>query len=64
MVIRIRFISLVKGKKRYINPLVSMDNKVYRIKEVSLQANNDINNFLNMKLHRYLGFKFSFKQYK
>ena len=53
----------VKGKKRFINPLVKLDNKVYRIKDVSSQANNDINNFLNMKLHKYIGFKFDFKPY-
>ena len=39
----------VKGKKRYVNPLVSLDNKACRIKDVSTIANNDINNFLNMK---------------
>ena len=53
----------VKGKKRYINPLVSIDNKSYRIKDVSSQANKDINNFLDMKLHKYIGFKFDFKPY-
>lgn len=54
----------VKGKKRYINPLVSLNNKVARIKDVSSIANNDINNFLNMKLHNFIGFKFDFKPYK
>ena len=53
----------VKGKKRYINPLVSIDNKSYRIMDVSSQANKDINNFLDMKLHKYIGFKFEFKPY-
>jgi len=53
----------VKGKKRYVNPLVSIDNKAYRIKEVSSQANNDINNFLNIKLHKFIGFEFDFKPY-
>ena len=54
----------VKGKKRYINPLVSVNNKVCRINEVSTKANNDINNFLNMKLSTYIGFDFDFKPYK
>ena len=54
----------VKGKKRYINPLVSLNNKVARIKDISSIANNDINNFLNMKLHNFIGFKFDFKPYK
>ena len=53
----------VKGKKRYVNPLVKYNNKVCRIKDVSAMANNDINNFLNMKLHTYIGFNFSFKPY-
>ena len=54
----------VKGKKRYINPLVSLDNKIYRIKDISNLANNDIDNFLNMKFNRFIGFKFDFKPYK
>ena len=54
----------VKGKKRYINPLVNIDNKVSRIKDVSVLANDDISNFLNMKHHKFIGFNFSFKPYK
>jgi len=54
----------VKGKKRYINPLVNIESKSYRIKDISTQANNDINSFLNMKLHKYIGFNFDFKPYK
>lgn len=53
----------VKGKKRYVNPLVILDNKTCRISDVSSQANTDINNFLNMKLHTYIGFNFDFKPY-
>ena len=26
-------------------------------------ANNDISNFLNMKLHKFIGFNFDFKPY-
>ena len=54
----------VKGKKRYINPLVSINNKVCRIKDISPIANNDINKLLSMKLHSFIGFKFDFKPYK
>lgn len=54
----------VKGKKRYINPLVLFENKVYRIADVSEIANNDINKFLNMKLHDFIGFDFDFKPYE
>lgn len=53
----------VKGKKRYINPLVYNNNKVTRISDVSSIANNDINNFLNIKLHDFIGFNFDFKPY-
>ena len=53
----------VKGKKRYINPLVNLDNKVSRIKDVSVLANDGISNFLNMKHHKFIGFNFDFKPY-
>lgn len=54
----------VKGKKRYINPLVNIDNKVSRIKDVSVLANDDISNFLNMKHHKFIGFNFWFRPYE
>ena len=57
------YCTTVKGKKRYINPLVIYNNKACRISDVSSQANNDINNFLNMKLYTYIGFDFDFKPY-
>ncbi len=53
----------VKSKKRYINPLVNLDNKASRIKDVSTLSNNDISNFLNMKHHKFIGFNFDFKSY-
>lgn len=53
----------VKGKKRYINPLVNLENKVSRIKDISMLANDDISNFLNMKHHKFIGFNFDFKPY-
>ena len=53
----------VNGKKRYINPLVCINNKINRISNVSSIANNDINNFLNIKLHDFIGFNFDFKPY-
>lgn len=53
----------VKGKKRYVNPLVNYENKARRIKDVSTVAKKDIDDFLNMKLHKYIGFKFDFKPY-
>ena len=51
----------VKGKKRYINPLVKCDDKFCRIYDVSNQAKEDIENFKNMKMHQYIGFEFNFK---
>lgn len=53
----------VKGKKRYVNPLTLENNKVFRINEISPLANKDIDNFLNMKLHKFIGFYFDFKPY-
>lgn len=53
----------VKGKKRYVNPLTLENNKVFRINEISTLANKDIDNFLNMKLHKFIGFYFDFKPY-
>ena len=57
------YCTTVKSKKRYINPLTIYNNKTCRISDISSQANNDINNFLNMKLHTYIGFDFDFKPY-
>lgn len=49
------YCTTVKGKKRYVNPLVEGDNKISRIKDISDKANKDIDEFLNMKLHKYIG---------
>ena len=53
----------VKGKKRYINPLVIANDKVNRIKNISALANSDIDDFINKKVHKFVGFKFDFKPY-
>ena len=58
------YCTTVKGKKRYVNPLVRLNNKVCRIKDASSPANNDINNFLNIKTHEFIGFNFEFKPYE
>ena len=39
----------------------STEEKIYRITDVSKSANIDINNFLNMKLHQYIGLNFKNK---
>jgi hypothetical protein len=51
----------VKGKRRYIIPLVKMDNRVVRINEVSEQARDEINGYLDLKFSKYTGFDFDFK---
>lgn len=53
----------VKGKRRYINPLVQENDKITRIKDVSQLANKDINEFLNNKHYNFIGFNFDFKPY-
>ena len=58
------YCTTVKGKKRYINPLAIEGNKVARINEISMKANKDINDFLNMKMYKYIGFNFEFKPYE
>ncbi len=53
----------VKGKKRYIVPLVKTENGIYRIDKVSKQAREDIEEYLNYQTHTYIGFDFEFKPY-
>ncbi len=51
------------SKDSIINPLVVSENTINRIKEVSSIAKKDIDNFLNMKEYKYIGFNFDFKPY-
>ncbi len=53
----------VKAKRRYIVPLVKVNDKVLRINEVSKQAADDINRYLNLKFEKYTGFDFDFIPY-
>ena len=53
----------VKGKKRYINPLTVYNGNSQRISTISTQAQNNIDGFLNMKTHKYIGFNYDFKAY-
>lgn len=53
----------VKGKRRYIIPLVRTDCGVFRIHEVSKNAEEDIKNYFNIKCSIYTGFNFDFKPY-
>lgn len=43
----------IKAKNRYILPLVRKNNTYIRINEVSTQAKDDIDNFLNYKTKKY-----------
>lgn len=47
-------------KKRYINPLISVDGEYKRIYDVSDVAKNKIDNFLNWKTKTYAYFDFNF----
>jgi len=51
----------VKGKTRYIIPLVKIDNGAIRIDKVSEQADKEIKEYLNIKHFKYTGFDFEFK---
>ena len=54
----------VKGKKRYVNPLVASESSPNRITDISANAKNNINAFLEMDMHTYVGFNFEFKPYE
>ena len=54
----------VKSKTRYIVPLTIYEDKIVRINEVSEQAKEQIDNYLNMKFSKYTGFDFEFKPYQ
>lgn len=48
----------------YIIPLTKYNNTVCRINEISKQAENDINEYFNIKHYKYTGFEFDFKPYE
>ena len=54
----------VKSKKRYIIPLTKYNDEIYRINEISSLANQDIEEYLNFKTSKYVGFNFDFKPYE
>ena len=54
----------VKGKKRYIVPLVLNNGQTYRINEIDKEAKNDVEEYLHLKRSKYTGFNFKFKPYK
>lgn len=55
------FVNIEKVKKRYINPLVRLDNKYKRIKDISVKADIDINDALKYKTAKYVFLDFNFE---
>lgn len=53
----------VKGKKRYIVPLTQNNGEVCRINEIDKTANEEVENYMNLKRSKYTGFDFEFKPY-
>lgn len=59
-----RYCVSTKAKKRYIIPLVRQGDKDIRINKISSKAENDINEYLDIKNSKYVGFDFYFKPYE
>lgn len=59
-----KYCTNVKGKTRYIVPLVSYNGGAYRITEVLEECREKVTEYLNAEHSTYKGFDFSFKPYK
>ena len=53
----------VKGKKRYIVPLVNHNDKISRINDIDLSCKQAVEQYKNLKRSKYTGFDFDFKPY-
>lgn len=53
----------VKGKKRYIVPLVKVGEGAKRITEIDEESKKLVNDYLTLKRSKYTGFNFDFKPY-
>ncbi len=53
----------VKGKKRYIVPLVMMGEKSVRITEIDEESKQLVEDYMKVKRSKYTGFDFDFKPY-
>ena len=53
----------VKGKKRYIVPLVKLDEKVARITDIDNSCKEEVEQYKNLKRSKFTGFNFEFKPY-
>lgn len=52
----------ITAKKRYINPLVLVKGKPIRIKDISKEANQAIEEFLNIDQEEYISFEMEFNE--
>lgn len=53
----------VKGKKRYIVPLVQVNGKVARIDDIDDSCKEAVRQYKNLTRSKYTGFGFEFKPY-
>ena len=53
----------MKYKNATIDKAYKSDELIIKYIVLVLKVRKDINNFLDMKLHKYIGFKFDFKPY-
>ena len=59
-----RYCISVKGKKRYIVPLVETEEGTTRINKLDEDVNTRVQDYLNLKRAKYTGFNFEFKPYE
>lgn len=50
----------INSKRRYIVPLVKMENGAKRINKISKKANQEIKSYLNLEMKKYAYFDFNF----
>jgi len=55
------YVNIEKNKVRYINPLVRNNNRFVRIRDISENANEDIEKALNYKIAKYIYMDFKLK---
>lgn len=59
-----RYCISVKGKKRYIVPLVKIDNEIERINDIDISCKEAVENYKNLPRSKYIGFNFKFVPYE
>lgn len=58
-----RYCTSVKGKKRYIVPLVETNGKIARINDIDISCKEAVEQYKNLKRSKYTGFDFEFEPY-